>query len=141
MDTKDVVMNGNNFDLLQEHEGFRGMPYEDSLGYLTIGYGTLLPLSEEEAQLLLRYRLNKVEESLECIEFYHELPIEIREVLQNMCYNMGITGLLNFKKTLFYLEHRMFEKAGSEMLNSRWAEQVGNRAVELSTIVESYEGF
>ena len=134
-------MNYTNLKLLQKHEGYCGMPYRDGRGYLTIGYGTLLPLSEEEAQLLLQYRLKKAEKSLEKIEFYYKLPIEIREVLQNMCYNLGITGLLKFKKTLFYLEHRMFKEASSEMLNSKWANQVGERAFQLSTIVESYEGF
>lgn len=133
-------MNSKQMELLKKHMGYNGYSYICPGGH-TIGYGTLLPLSEEEAELLLQYRLKKVEKSLEKIEFYYELPIEIRGVLQNMCYNLGMTGLLEFKKTLFYLERRMFKAASIEMLDSVWANQVGERALELSAIVGSYEGF
>lgn len=126
-------------ELLKVHEGFRGLPYKCSEGYNTIGYGTLLPLSEEEAELLLIYRLKKIDESLKSIEFYKDLPIEIQNVLINMTYNLGISGLLKFKKTLFYLEHKKYKKASKEMLNSRWANQVKNRAIELSNIVAACE--
>jgi lysozyme len=98
-----------NIELLKVHEGFRGMPYKCSEGFDTIGYGTLLPLSEKEAEMLLRYRLGMVETSLQDnIDFYDDLPVEIRGVLLNLGYQLGITGLLKFRKTLVYLERREF---------------------------------
>ena len=42
---------------IKEAEGFRGEPYDDTRGNPTIGYGTKLPLTEAEGELLLRYRL------------------------------------------------------------------------------------
>ena len=42
---------------IKEAEGFRGEPYDDTTGNPTIGYGTKLPLTEAEGELLLRYRL------------------------------------------------------------------------------------
>ena len=41
---------------IKAHEGLRLEPYQDSNGYLTVGYGTRLPLSEPEAELLLTLR-------------------------------------------------------------------------------------
>ena len=42
---------------IMEAEGFRGEPYDDTTGNPTIGYGTKLPLTEAEGELLLRHRL------------------------------------------------------------------------------------
>jgi lysozyme len=130
-----------NIELLKVHEGFRGMPYKCSEGFDTIGYGTLLPLSEKEAEMLLRYRLGMVETSLQDnIDFYDDLPVEIRGVLLNLGYQLGITGLLKFRKTLVYLERREYLKASEEMKDSLWYKQTKNRAKELSKIVAACEG-
>jgi len=46
-------------------------------------------------------------------------------------------GLKKFKNTLKYIEAGEFEKAAKNMLLSRWAGQVGNRATELSMQMKS----
>ena len=56
-----------------------------------------------------------------------------------MAFNMGIGGLLGFRKFLAELQDRHFEAAAKEMLDSRWAEQVGRRAEELAQIVRTGE--
>ena len=136
---KENLMQG--VELLKKHEGFSGMPYKCTKGCNTIGYGTLLPLSEEEAEMLLRYRLSKVQRTLQDnISFYDDLPIEIRKVLGNMAYQMGVVGVLQFRKTLGYLQKREFYAAAIEMLDSEWSQQTPNRALELSAIVAKCSG-
>ena len=48
-----------------------------------------------------------------------------------MCFNLGRPRLSNFKKFLAALEEGDYEKAAVEMMDSRWASQVGDRAVRL----------
>jgi lysozyme len=54
------------------------------------------------------------------------------DVLVNMAFNMGVNGLLKFKKMIAAIDDRNYDEAAIEMLNSRWAVQVGKRANELS---------
>lgn len=49
-----------------------------------------------------------------------------------MAFNLGIRGLLTFKMTLSLIEYGDYDNAATEMLNSVWAYQVGQRAIELS---------
>lgn len=55
-----------------------------------------------------------------------------KAVLVNMCFNLGISGLLGFKNTLAFIGAGDFERAANNMLASKWAKQVGLRAIELS---------
>ena len=48
-----------------------------------------------------------------------------------MSFNLGITRLLKFKKFLTALEVKNWDNAAVEMMDSRWAKQVGPRAVRL----------
>ena len=121
---------------LKEHEGFSGMPYDDSLGYATIGFGTKLPLSEDEAELLLKHRLKqKRDELIEAMPFVYNLPDDKQKVLYEMSYQLGVRGLLLFKRMFRALKSGDFETASKEMLDSRWAKQTPNRAKKLSEIM------
>jgi lysozyme len=53
-----------------------------------------------------------------------------------MAYNLGMTGFFKFEKTIAFLEKGDFESAANEMLNSKWANQVGKRAKELVTMIK-----
>ncbi len=44
-----------------------------------------------------------------------------KDVLISMAYQIGVNGLLKFKKTWKYLEGGMYEEASNEMLDSEWA--------------------
>lgn len=116
-------------------EGFRGDPYKDHIGYLTIGYGTKLPLTEEEAELLLKHRLEKMQKELNrrIKEVYGEvsIPAKAWDILYNMAYQLGVGGLLKFKKMLKALEKQDYETAAKEGLDSLWARQTPNRARRL----------
>ena len=58
---------------------------------------------------------------------------EVRQrVLVDMAFNMGIVGLLSFKRTLATIQAGDYQQAATMMLDSRWAGQVGQRAERLA---------
>ena len=123
---------------LKQEEGFDGMPYKDTLGIPTIGYGTKLPLTEEEAELLLKHRLDKkILEISEKEPFFLDLPQKAQEVIANMAYQLGVEGVLKFKKMWAALKKGDYQKAADEMLDSKWATQTPNRAKRLAEIMRS----
>lgn len=125
-------------ELIKKHEGFEGMPYNDSLGFPTIGYGTKLPITEEEAEMLLEYRLKKMIRELIIKEpFFEKLPEDAQKVIADMTYQLGVGGILKFKKMWAALKNRDYKKAADEMLDSKWAKQTPNRAKELAEIMRS----
>lgn len=132
-------------DILKRHEGLRLMPYKCTAGKLTIGYGRNLEdrgISTEEAEMLLHNDIHNCINQLDVrLPWWKDQPEPVREVLINMCFNLGIGGLLGFRKTLSLLESKEYEKAAKEMLDSRWARQVGRRALELSEIIAETQDF
>ncbi|MDT8337580.1 MAG: glycoside hydrolase family protein [Sulfurimonas sp.] len=121
---------------IMKNEGFVGTVYKDTLGFDTIGYGTKLPLVKEEAALILEYRLKAKIKELETKEpFVNKLPLEKQEILAEMCYQMGVNGVLKFKKMWAALKEFDYEAASVQMLDSRWAEQTPNRAMKLSQMM------
>lgn len=126
---------------LKRDEGLRLQPYRDSVGKLTIGYGRNLDdvgISGEEAEILLEHDAERAWKAL-----YSRLPWVInldevrRAVLVNMAFNLGIAGLLQFKNTLALAESGKYREAAAEMLKSKWAQQVGERAARLARQMES----
>jgi len=125
-------------DLIKKHEGFRGMPYVDTEGYATIGYGTKLPLSKEEGERLLLSRMVENRRELKLLfKNYDALDETRRAVLQNMHYNLGYSGLLSFKKFRAAVDKGNYDLAAHEMLQSKWAVQVKGRATTLAALMQS----
>jgi lysozyme len=125
-------------ELIKKHEGFEGMPYNDSLGFPTIGYGTKLPITEEEAEILLEHRLKRMmRELIQKEPFFEKLPEDAQKVITDMTYQLGVGGVLKFKKMWAALKKGDYKKAADEMLDSRWAKQTPNRAKELAEIMRS----
>ena len=58
-----------------------------------------------------------------------------RRILANMCFNLGYTRLSKFKNFLSALENQDWKKASEEMMDSRWAKQVGPRSIRLKNRV------
>ena len=124
---------------LRRDEGVVDHAYTDSEGYLTIGVGRLIDkrkggrLTDVEMDFLLANDIAEKEAELEArVSFYNSLSEARRGVLLNMAFNLGVGGLLAFKNTLKLVELGMYEKASVEMLDSKWARQVGRRATRLS---------
>lgn len=115
-------------------EGFSSQVYTDSLGLLTIGYGTLIEygITREEAELLLLYRLGEVLRELhrrkpEIDEIDRYFPVQYAALI-NMAYNLGVPKLLGFRKMWKAIDERDWSRAADEALDSKWARQVPERA-------------
>lgn len=126
---------------LLEDEGLRLKPYRCTAGKLSIGVGRNLDdsgITEAEAMGLLDNDIERCwGQVVGALPWAIMAPEPIQEVLVNMCFNLGLGGLLQFKKTLALLEAGEYELAEMEMLNSNWARQVGARANRLGAMVHS----
>jgi lysozyme len=125
---------------LVRHEGLRLKPYRCTAGKLTIGIGRNLDdrgISQKEAYAMLERDIQDCEQWLidEIAEIYNKLDEVRQSVLLNMCFNLGIKGLLGFKNTLDFIGAGDWERAANNMLASKWAKQVGMRAIELSELM------
>jgi lysozyme len=131
---------------LKRDEGFRSFAYQDSLGFWTIGYGKLIDerkgggITIEEATYLLE---NEIVRKISQLDFYipwwRDLDHVRQHVLINMCFNLGIHGLLGFKNTLARIKAGLYKEAAQNMLLSKWASQVPNRAFRLSEMMKTGE--
>lgn len=127
---------------LQRHEGLRLKAYRDSLGKLTIGYGRNLDdrgITDEEAGFMLDNDIDLVVAELERMPLYLGLDPVRQVVLANMAFNMGMPTLLEFRRMLGALGERDWDRAADEMMDSKWARQVGSRADELSRMMRRGE--
>ena len=126
---------------IKEHEGFRSRVYQCTEGHDTIGFGFKvadleldLDIAEEILQRKLNLLIKRVNNRFSWVS---KAPEPIQNVVYNMCYQMGVSGFSKFKKTIQYLADKNYDKASKEMLDSRWARQTPNRAIELSNIVKA----
>lgn len=125
--------------LLVTHEKYRQFPYTDVTGHLTVGIGRNLSdrgISTTEAFYLLDddiiYFTAKLNHFLSC---FSDLSENRQIALIDMCFNLGVQGFLNFKEMISALESHDYIRAHDEMLKSKWAEQVGERATTLANII------
>ena len=141
-------MNGNDPLLIAElrrDEGVRYSPYKDTLGIDTVGVGhnlkakpldLIYPLTDEEVDRILAMDLDEVFEGLNSrLPWWRDLSCARQRVLANMAFNMGIEGLLTFKNTLQAIQRGHYELAKVNMLQSKWAKQVGQRANRLAKMM------
>ena len=128
-------------DRLKLNEGFKDKVYKDSRGFDTIGFGHKLTdldkvsgiynngIDEDAATKLLENDYGahkaKVRDVVPNIDKY---PQHIQEVLYDMGYNLGPTGLAEFKNMLGALDTGDYMTGAKELMNSRYAEQTGSRA-------------
>jgi len=121
---------------IKRHEGFRSKVYKCSQGFDTIGYGFAikdLEIDKDIADLILMRKIKKLLESLiKVFPWFDKAPDNVKYVVLNMSYQLGIRGFSKFKKTIRLIEQRKYPKASIEMLDSLWAKQTPNRAKELS---------
>jgi len=128
-------------DRVKFHEGFRSVPYKCSQGKWTIGYGhRIKPMTMMKAHDQLWYDLDDSRRgAIDCISWnlYVRLNRERRDVLIEMCFQMGINGLKSFKKMKTCLRKLDFEGAANEMLDSRWHDQTPKRCETLALIMKN----
>ena len=77
------------------------------------------------------------------VDRYHPGWTHLDDVRQNvlleMCFNLGAPRLNQFYKMWEAVERRDFKEAAAQMLDSKWAQQVGQRAITLSAMMKSGE--
>tara|TARA_Y100000310_G_scaffold66553_1_gene61879 strand:+ start:30 stop:476 length:447 start_codon:yes stop_codon:yes gene_type:complete len=129
---------------IKKEEGYRSSVYLDTLQKPTIGYGFLidtLELQEDICQLILMRKLEKLIKSIKFnFKWFDDMPDKVQDVIINMCYQLGVSGVSKFKKTIQFMKNKQWDRASVEMLDSKWArEQTPQRAKRLSEIVKSVE--
>lgn len=133
-------------DMLKRHEGVMYYVYDDHLGYATIGVGRCieknvgLGLSHDEIEYLLQNDVKRCIEELDSnFPWYRNLCEARRDAMINLCFNLGLPRLKKFVKALAAMEAGNYEEAAVEFLDSRWAKQVGSRALEVTHMIRSGE--
>jgi lysozyme len=119
---------------LKKDEGFRGCSYKCSAGKITIGYGHNIednPIPEHIADKLLQWDIGQAIRECESLSWFFLLSDIRKEVIINMMFNIGKGRLSGFKKMIAAIEQGDYEKAAAEMVDSKWYNQVGYRAVRL----------
>jgi len=145
---------------LELHEGKELQSYICPAGYLTVGIGRNLEanpstdelgrridkvgleITEEECRMLLEHDIDRFANEVRLnISVFNGLSEPRQHVLIDMAFNLGTHGLLKFKKMLAAIQANDFDKAAAEMLDSKWARQVGHRATRLATMIRENREF
>jgi len=125
--------------LIKQHEGLRLKAYKDTVGVLTIGYGYNLEkgISNAVADLMLEESMEEVYAATKAFTWFKYLSPVRQAVIENMLFNLGWGRFRGFKKFISYMESGDYLLAAEEMLDSKWAGQVGRRAVDLSEMMRT----
>ena len=132
-------------EMLRKHEGVRDKVYLCSAGYETIGVGRNisedgLGLSDDEIDYLLNNDIKRVREELtEEYYWFAGLDEARQDAMIDISFNLGQTRLIGFVKSLEAMAREDFDTAADEFMDSKWSEQVGDRAVEVTEIIRTGE--
>ena len=132
------------YEQLELHEGFESKVYPDSKGILTIGIGRNLQdkgITKAEAKMMLVNDVNEVVGQLSQYAWYVSLDPIRQKVLIDMAFNLGIKGLLKFRKMIKAIEERDYVRAAAEMKDSRWCAEVKTRADRLIKMMLTGEDY
>jgi len=130
----------NSVDILEFEEGYRESPYLVSEGYPTVGIGQLIgtknaPLEQYNfkmsrlvAQVWMAKHVVEMQKELEDYAWFQNCNDERQAILISMRYQLGLSGLLGFKKMLAAIECYYWQEAHDQGLDSAWAKQTPERA-------------
>lgn len=129
---------------LEDAEGFKPYAYKDSLGYWTIGIGRLIDkekggsITKDEAYYLLANDIDeKYKQLCAALPWVVDLSDDVQRALTNMTFQLGITGLLGFKRTLKLIQDGKFQEAANNALLSKWAKQTPVRAKRVTDLIRN----
>ena len=132
-------------DELKKDEGVKNEVYLDHLSLPTCGVGHLIKETDPEygldvGTIISEERVNELfEKDLsvtinECKLIYHDfdvLPVKVQHIVANMMFNMGRPRLSRFHKMKKAVDNRDWHEAALQMQDSKWYNQVPNRADRL----------
>ena len=137
-------MTDSGIERLKLDEGYRDSVYRDTEGHPTAGYGHKItpqdnlnvgdPISREKANEWFRSDVQQATQDARRVlgeQYWNQLSPNRRDVLINMAYNLGGTGLSGFRRMLSAVRNGDYNTAAAEMMDSRWHRQVTNRANRL----------
>lgn len=141
---------------LKIDEGFSSVVYKCPAGANTVGFGYNLDsnslhlssleinhafrngMCEVEAERILIIMVKKTVEELKGIfTNWNEISKPRQDALTNMCFNLGVTRFLKFKKMIVLVEDNDFVAAGKEGLSSLWAKQLPARSKRVMNLLIS----
>ena len=138
---------------LEHHEAKRSKPYDDTNGKpifaletggkITIGIGRNLcdrGLTEEEIYYLFNNDVDEAYKDARRLlgkEVFDALTLRRQAVMLNMAFNLGFTRLAGFVNTVQAVREGRYADAARGMRLSKWAQQVGMRAVQLIEMMEN----
>ena len=131
---------------LIEDEGCKYQIYLDHLGYKTFGIGHLCKATDPENDLEVGSEVSKervdecfindiekvIEDCTILYDNFYTLPDDAQLIIANMMFNLGRPRLSNFVRMRKAVDEGNYEEAKYQMLDSKWAKQVPNRAERLS---------
>jgi len=135
---------------VQDHEGLRTSVYLDTLGKKTVGIGHLVQPHEmerfaegveipmDEIMEIFEMDLNRAAAGADMLiqeNVGHDLPQHVGEVILEMVFQLGTTGVSKFKKFWKALRVKDWKKAAAEMKDSRWHSQTPRRCESLAEII------
>jgi len=136
-------------EMLKRHEGEvktngRHVAYKCPAGYWTLGIGRNIDpengvgLSEEEVNFLLQNDLDRCEAELNAeYVWFRALEGARRDAILDIFFNLGATRFRGFKNAIAAMDEQDYDKAAVEFMDSRWAKQVGGRALELTDMIKA----
>jgi len=129
-------------DQLKRHEGFRNRMYKDTVGKNTVGFGRNMddvPITSTVAEMMLSEDVAVAYDAATQLDYWANLSPARQDVVTNMIFNMGLPRFMGFKNMNAALFLSDFDMAADEMMDSKWAVQVGDRARELSAQMRNGE--
>lgn len=128
---------------IMRHEGVKLKVYLDTLGIETIGVGRNLRdkgISHDEAMFLLDNDLDECIRDCATFPWFADLDPVRQRVVVDLRFNLGPSRLRGFKNTLAAIGRGDYEAAAAGMLKSKWATQVGQRAIRLAEMMRTGRG-
>jgi lysozyme len=97
-------------------------------------------LSDDEVQYLLENDIERVIKELSSeYPWFNGLDDVRKDAIIDIGFNLGATKLRGFRRALTAMEEADYNAASDEFLDSKWARQVGSRAVELTEMIRTGE--
>ncbi|CAH0149635.1 hypothetical protein SRABI106_00415 [Rahnella aquatilis] len=153
----------NLYDMLRFDEGLKLELYKDTEGYWTIGVGSLITklqskieaikimdkilsrstngkITPQESEILFNKGIQNALRGIQSttLSETHKMMDEPRRMaLMNMVYQLGIAGVLGFRKMINHLNAGNYRAASLEALNSKWARQTPNRARRVTAVMST----
>lgn len=141
---KGLTMDQNMFSRLKKlliaHEGCKQFPYVDTVGKVTIGIGYDLTDRGLPQQWIDSQFAEDVDfhyKNCSDLLWFSALNADRQLAILDMSYNLGFKKMLEFVDMIDALSKGYYDVAAKEMLDSEWAKQVGNRAIQLANIVRT----